>query len=144
MKKLLLILPLALGIAATAQTAKPSVGVAHQPAATTAEQASPALAQPETTDLALPPGTPVYMKLETPISTILKHLHDPPPIDAARVPDSLRPVLRSALAKEPEGRYPTEMLGKLANCRHPLLLPGVQTGLGIARVETSSNHRFEG
>jgi serine/threonine protein kinase len=44
---------------------------------------------------------------ETPISTILKHLHDPPPIDAARLPDSLRPVLKSALSKEPEGRYPT-------------------------------------
>jgi serine/threonine-protein kinase len=44
---------------------------------------------------------------DTPISTILKHLHDPPPIDAARVPDALRPVLKSALAKDPEGRYKT-------------------------------------
>jgi serine/threonine-protein kinase len=42
---------------------------------------------------------------ETPISTILKHLHDPPPIDTARVPDALRPVLRRALAKDPESRY---------------------------------------
>ncbi len=44
---------------------------------------------------------------ETPISTILKHLHDPPPINAARVPDALRPLLRRALAKNPDGRYPT-------------------------------------
>jgi len=44
---------------------------------------------------------------DTPISTILKHLHDPPPIDTARVPDALRPVLRRALAKDPESRYPS-------------------------------------
>jgi len=53
---------------------------------------------------------------ETPISTILKHLHDPPPIDTARVPDALRPVLRRALAKDPAARYAsaralTEALG---------------------------------
>lgn len=42
---------------------------------------------------------------ETPISTILKHLHDPPPIDTARVPDALKPVLRRALAKDPGNRY---------------------------------------
>jgi len=47
---------------------------------------------------------------ETPISTILKHLHDPPPLEgpqAAAIPPSLRPVLRKALAKEPVFRYPT-------------------------------------
>jgi serine/threonine-protein kinase len=47
---------------------------------------------------------------ETPISTILKHLHDPPPLDgqqAATIPPSLKPVLRRALAKDPESRYPT-------------------------------------
>jgi len=43
----------------------------------------------------------------TPISTILKHLHDPPPIDTAKVPDPLRPVLRRALAKDPAMRYPS-------------------------------------
>ena len=42
---------------------------------------------------------------DTPISTILKHLHDPPPIDQAGVPDALRPILRRALAKDPEARY---------------------------------------
>ena len=80
MKKLLLLLPLALAIAAAAQTSKPSAAVTRPLSATTSAdmaqqagaiaQAAPALvAQPETTDLALPPGTPVYMKLETPIST---------------------------------------------------------------------------
>ena len=44
---------------------------------------------------------------DTPISTILKHLHDPPPIDSARAPDALRPVLRRALAKDPDARYPS-------------------------------------
>jgi serine/threonine-protein kinase len=47
---------------------------------------------------------------ETPLSTILKHLHDPPPLEgpqAATLPPSLRPVLRKALAKEPAYRYPT-------------------------------------
>jgi eukaryotic-like serine/threonine-protein kinase len=47
---------------------------------------------------------------ETPISTILKHLHDPPPLDgaqAATIPATLKPVLRKALAKEPAYRYPT-------------------------------------
>ena len=44
---------------------------------------------------------------DTPISTILKHLHDPPPLDATSVPKALRPVLRRALAKEPEQRFAT-------------------------------------
>jgi serine/threonine-protein kinase len=45
---------------------------------------------------------------ETPISTILKHINDPPPLDgppASRLPADLKPVLRKALAKEPEGRF---------------------------------------
>jgi serine/threonine-protein kinase len=47
---------------------------------------------------------------ETPISTILKHLHDPPPLDgaqAATIPPAMKPVLWRALAKEPAYRYPT-------------------------------------
>jgi len=47
---------------------------------------------------------------ETPISTILKHLHDPPPLDgpqAGTIPAALKPVLRKALAKEPTYRYPS-------------------------------------
>lgn len=42
---------------------------------------------------------------DTPISTILKHLHDAPPLDARGVPEPLRPVLRKALAKDPNARY---------------------------------------
>ena len=71
MKKLLLLLPLTLAVAA-AQTAKPSAAVSHQQTTMTATAA----AQPETTDLALPPGTPVYMKLETPISTRTNKMGD--------------------------------------------------------------------
>ena len=44
---------------------------------------------------------------ETPISTILKHIHDPPPLDgppADRLPLGLREVLRRALAKSPGER----------------------------------------
>jgi eukaryotic-like serine/threonine-protein kinase len=44
---------------------------------------------------------------DTPLSTILKHLNDPPPLEgtpAARLPRALRPILRRALAKEPEDR----------------------------------------
>jgi serine/threonine protein kinase len=47
---------------------------------------------------------------ETPISTILKHIHDPPPFDSQpgnRLPSALRDVLRCALAKTPDERYPT-------------------------------------
>jgi serine/threonine-protein kinase len=47
---------------------------------------------------------------DTPISTILKHLQEPPPLDgppAERLPARLREVLRRALAKEPADRYPT-------------------------------------
>ena len=47
---------------------------------------------------------------ETPISTILKHIHDPPPLDgppAEKVPKSVRDVLRKALAKGVDERYPS-------------------------------------
>ena len=47
---------------------------------------------------------------ETPISTILKHIHDPPPLDgppADRLSPALREVLRRTLAKNPEERPPT-------------------------------------
>jgi serine/threonine-protein kinase len=45
---------------------------------------------------------------ETPISTILKHLHEAPPLDgaeAAGIPPEVVPILRKALAKEPSRRY---------------------------------------
>jgi hypothetical protein len=47
-------------------------------------------------------------KGETPISTILKHMSEPPPLDtpaAAGLPESLKPVLRRAMAKDREARY---------------------------------------
>jgi serine/threonine protein kinase len=47
---------------------------------------------------------------DTPISTILKHIHEPPPLDgppAERIPPALRGVLRRALAKSPDDRYPS-------------------------------------
>lgn len=73
MKHSLLVLSLTLSLAATAQTAKPSAGVPQRPTETAAavmpvSEPVPA-AQPDSNDLSLPPGTPVYMKLETPIST---------------------------------------------------------------------------
>jgi serine/threonine protein kinase len=61
---------------------------------------------------------------ETPISTILKHLNDPPPLDgpqAARIPAPLKAVLRRCLAKDPAGRYPTaRAVGEaLRDAQHP-------------------------
>jgi len=44
---------------------------------------------------------------DTPISTILKHLHDQPPLDSSHLPLPLRPVLKRAMAKDPNARYPT-------------------------------------
>lgn len=74
MKRLTLVLSLALALAASAQTSKPSAATPLHPVSTEAvapaDQPEKALAsQPETRDLALPPGTAVYMKLETAIST---------------------------------------------------------------------------
>jgi serine/threonine-protein kinase len=45
---------------------------------------------------------------ETPISTILKHLHDPPPLDppeAESIPPAVRSVLRRCLEKNPADRF---------------------------------------
>ena len=47
---------------------------------------------------------------ETPISTILKHLHDPPPLDppdAESIPVAVRAVLKRCLEKNPGDRFPT-------------------------------------
>jgi serine/threonine protein kinase len=52
----------------------------------------------------------VPFRAETPLATILKHLQEPPPLDGpegARIPPSVREVLRKALAKEPGARYAT-------------------------------------
>jgi serine/threonine-protein kinase len=61
---------------------------------------------------------------ETPISTILKQIHDAPPLDGPdglRLPPALRPVLTRALAKDPADRYQTarEMAEALREARSP-------------------------
>ena len=61
---------------------------------------------------------------ETPISTILKHLNDPPPLEgpqAEGIPESLKPVLRRCLAKDPADRYATarEVGEALREARQP-------------------------
>ncbi|HLA77037.1 MAG TPA: protein kinase [Vicinamibacteria bacterium] len=61
---------------------------------------------------------------ETPISTILKHLNEPPPLDgpaAARIPPRVKAVLQKALAKEPTQRYATsrELAEALRDARSP-------------------------
>ncbi len=86
---------------------------------------------------------------ETPISTILKHLHDPPPIDTARVPDPLRPVLRRALAKDPEARYPSAraladaLRDARASSRHEQQMPTVMLEAPtLTRPLTTPQRRF--
>jgi hypothetical protein len=52
----------------------------------------------------------VPFKGDTPLTTLLKHLHEPPPLAgamAARIPPAFVPVLRRALAKDPLERYPS-------------------------------------
>jgi predicted Ser/Thr protein kinase len=61
---------------------------------------------------------------ETPISTILKHLNDPPPLEgpeATGIPETLKPVLRRCLAKDPADRYPTarDVGEALREAQHP-------------------------
>jgi serine/threonine-protein kinase len=61
---------------------------------------------------------------DTPISTILKHINDPPPLDgpqASALPPTVRDVLRRALAKDPNQRYATarEMGEALRGARTP-------------------------
>ena len=57
---------------------------------------------------------------DTPMSTMLKHLEDPPPLDGPVValwPPDLLPILHRALAKTPEDRYPSTR-ALLADLRH--------------------------
>jgi serine/threonine protein kinase len=47
---------------------------------------------------------------ETQVATIMKHIHDTPPLEgprAARIPSQVVPVLRKALSKRPQLRYST-------------------------------------
>jgi serine/threonine-protein kinase len=61
---------------------------------------------------------------ETPISTILKHLHDPPPLDppeAESIPPAVRSVLRRCLEKDPADRFPSarEVAEAMRGARSP-------------------------
>jgi hypothetical protein len=69
----------------------------------------------------------------TPIATALKHVQEPPPLEgprAARIPDAVIPILRKALAKNPERRYPTAealhkalTVAKGISCAAPRIAP---------------------
>jgi serine/threonine-protein kinase len=66
----------------------------------------------------------VPFKGDTPISTILKQINDPPPLDEApRLPREVKHVLRQALAKEPDDRYATaaQLAEALRRSRSPSL-----------------------
>jgi eukaryotic-like serine/threonine-protein kinase len=60
---------------------------------------------------------------ETPISTILKHLNDPPNLEVAALPQTLRAVLKRCLAKDPALRYASalEIAEALRQARSPSL-----------------------
>ncbi|HKC13989.1 MAG TPA: HEAT repeat domain-containing protein, partial [Vicinamibacteria bacterium] len=64
---------------------------------------------------------------ESPLLTILKHLHERPPLDAgtaAGLPESLLPVLRKAMAKRAKDRHST--------------VRGLATALGLARTASGA------
>jgi hypothetical protein len=64
---------------------------------------------------------------ESPLLTILKHLHEKPPLDgkaAAGLPASLLPVLRKSMAKRAKDRYST--------------VRGLATALGLARTASGA------
>jgi serine/threonine protein kinase len=61
---------------------------------------------------------------ESPLLTILKHLHEPPPLKGGNLPGSLVPVLKKALAKRARDRYST--------------VRGMATALGLARAASGA------
>ena len=84
---------------------------------------------------------------ETPISTILKHINDPPPLDKTALPIAVRGVLRRALAKDPAARYSTarEMGEALREARSQPDAPTAVTvdasGATLARVRKTAAPR---
>src|SRR5262249_44112756 len=74
----------------------------------------------------------------TPIATALKHVQEPPPLEgprAARIPETVVPILRKALAKNPDRRYPSaETLGQALSvargitCAPPRIAPKAVPG----------------
>ncbi|MGN6129070.1 MAG: PASTA domain-containing protein, partial [Nocardioidaceae bacterium] len=69
---------------------------------------------------------------DTPVATALKHLREEPPPLPVTVPDHLRYVVRTALAKEPGDRFPS--VGALADSRRR----GSGGGSGGTRVEEAT------
>jgi serine/threonine-protein kinase len=67
----------------------------------------------------------------TPVAMLMKHLQEPPALDAQGLPPALVPVLARALAKDREGRYASaeEMADALREARR------ATTGAGAARTE---------
>jgi eukaryotic-like serine/threonine-protein kinase len=64
----------------------------------------------------------VPFRAETPLATILKHLQEPPPLDApeaAGLPEAVKHIIGKALAKNPQERFQTveEVLGALRAAR---------------------------
>jgi serine/threonine protein kinase len=78
----------------------------------------------------------VPFKGDTPVATLLMHVHTPPPLatgDAVRLPDALRPVLARALNKTRDERYAsvTEMIPALQAA-------AAAAGLDVAATRGSS------
>jgi serine/threonine protein kinase len=73
---------------------------------------------------------------DSPLATLYKHLHDPPPVDgpgSARLPGPLRPVLQKAMAKRPEDRYQSvrELGDALRNARVASGVTGISGALPV-------------
>jgi serine/threonine protein kinase len=75
-------------------------------------------------------GHPPY-RAATPVATALKHVHEPIPLEGAkalRIPETMLPVFRKALAKNPARRYPS---GR-----------ALASALGLARTMSSTPPRL--
>ena len=84
---------------------------------------------------------------ETPISTILKHLHDPPPLDppeAESIPPAVRSVLRKCLEKNPADRFPAarDVAEALRGARSPSLVPSGRENTGDPSSICTLNPRW--
>jgi serine/threonine-protein kinase len=89
---------------------------------------------------------------DTPVSTLLMHVEQPPPLDeAASIPAALIPVLRRALAKDPAQRFATarELAEALRAARHAALgaaaiSPATPQGTAPVRVPATVDFRVLG
>jgi eukaryotic-like serine/threonine-protein kinase len=65
---------------------------------------------------------------DTPVATIVKQLQEAPDLGLPRLPESLRPVLARALAKDPEDRYATaDEMGRALELASGVQAPGGQS-----------------